>query len=48
MSKFKKDPNEGRAGYKLIFRWTKKCPQTGRIIRGRRPMPMWVKDDQAA
>ena len=31
-------------GYDVIFRWTRKCPKTGRIIRAKgRPFPIKVK-----
>ncbi|MGE4443229.1 MAG: hypothetical protein AB7D27_17345 [Desulfomicrobium sp.] len=30
-------------GKTLVFRWTRKCPKTGKIIRAKhRPFPMWV------
>lgn len=36
---------KSRPGKRLIFRWTRKDPKTGQIVRARkRPFPMWVDD----
>lgn len=35
--------DETTLGKILIFRWTRMCPKTGKIIRAKhRPFPIWV------
>jgi hypothetical protein len=29
----------------VIFRWTRTCPKTGRVIRSKRPMPIPIGCD---
>ncbi len=34
---------DARGDYYIIFRWTRKCPRTGKIIRARnRPFPIKI------